>query len=86
MWALWGAWWLRRVELRREHDAAVRALGLAWGREGFGPTVRAHGTVAGRAVEVRWRRAFFGERVRARVDGAWRVVPRGDDLRAVIER
>lgn len=72
------------MELRRQHDAFVAALGLAWGREGWGPSVRATGTVAGRAVEVRWRHALFGESVRARVDGAWTRVSGDDELRAHI--
>lgn len=78
LWTLWGAWWLRRVELRREHDGTVRALGLTWAREGWGPSVAAAGAVDGRPVEVRWRRALFGETVRVRRDGAWTVVPGGD--------
>jgi hypothetical protein len=82
LWSLWGAWWLRRVELRREHEATVRALGLAWAREGWGPSVAARGDVAGRPVEVRWRRAFFGETARVRVGGAWALLPEGTDLRA----
>jgi hypothetical protein len=68
-WTLWGACWLRRVELRREHDPMVRSLGLVWAREGLGPVVRAAGTVAGHRVEIRWRRLFDDGRVRVCVDG-----------------
>lgn len=71
LWALWGAWWLRRVELRRDYSATVAALGLAWQREGLGPSLRASGRIGAHDVEVRWRRGMVRERVRARVDGAW---------------
>ena len=80
LWTLWGACWLRRVELQREKDPVVRALGLSWAREGFGPTVRAVGTVAGRAVEVLWRRGMLRDRTRVRDAGEWRDVTEGADL------
>lgn len=78
LWTLWGAAWLRRVELRREHEPTVRALGLTWAREGWGPSVTAGGEVDGAAVEVRWRRGVCGERVAVRRGGVWELVPDGD--------
>ncbi len=71
LWALWGAWWLRRVELHRDLAGVVRGLGLAWQREGLGPSVVASGVVGARHVEVRWRRGVWRDRLRARVDGTW---------------
>jgi hypothetical protein len=73
LWVLWGACWLRRVELRSENDAVVRTLGLAWVREGLGPTVRAAGRTPSGPVEIRWRRWFTSAapRVRYAGQGAW---------------
>ncbi|MDP2313008.1 MAG: hypothetical protein Q8P41_08895 [Pseudomonadota bacterium] len=82
LWTLWGACWLRRVELRHEKEPLVRALGLAWGREGLGPAVVARGMLAGRPVEVRWRRGVFGDRARLRTNGArrWRTLASDEEL------
>jgi len=59
-------------------------MGLSWAREGFGPTVRAFGTVAGRAVEVRWRRGMLRDRARVRDQDGWRDLPSDADLPAML--
>lgn len=71
-WVLWGAGWLRRVELQAIAEPCARALGLSFRPEGWGAAVCAGGTLAGRAVEVRWHAALTGAvRVHARVDATW---------------
>lgn len=80
IWTLWGACWLRRVELHREKEPVVRALGLTWVREGLGPSVRARGTLGGREVEVRWRRGVLRDRARLRIGGAWRALEADSEL------
>lgn len=64
LWMMWGAAWLRRVELREHVQSVVTALGLEFRPEGLGASLRAHGRVDGRHVEVRWRLGLDG-RVRA---------------------
>ncbi len=62
----------------------MRALGLAWVREGLGPSVRARGTVSGQAIEVRWRRGLSRDRVRLlRGQTSWRFVT-DDELPTLI--
>jgi hypothetical protein len=68
-WSLWGAFWLRRVELVRENQVVVSALGLHWGREGFGPSVRAAGHLGGAGLEIVFRRGIWREAVFLRHGG-----------------
>lgn len=79
IWMLWGNGWLRRIELKAVAIPAVRALGLVFRPEGWGPVVRAHGTLSGQGVELRWHAARLSGRVRvhARVGAAsaWVEVP-----------
>lgn len=79
IWVLWGTGWLRRIELNSIAVPSVRALGLVFRPEGWGPVVRAHGTLSGQGVELRWRAARLTGRVRvhARVGGGadWVEVP-----------
>lgn len=63
----------------------MRALGLAWVREGLGPAVRARGSIGGQPVEARWRRGVVRDRVRVRRGGApWEVVCSDEELKDLI--
>lgn len=85
VWTLWGACWLRRVELRRDKAALVRTLGLEWVREGLGPSVRARGHLGGQTVEARWRRGVARDRVRLRRGAVpWLTLGSDDELRALL--
>jgi hypothetical protein len=80
LWAMWIACWLRRVELRHEHDALATRLGLSWTPEGLGASVRAIGAVGGHRVDVRFRRLFGPLRAVVRIDGVRRTFAELDAL------
>ena len=81
LWCVWGAHWLRRIELRAIAEPVVHALGLRWAPEGFGPRVVAVGEVDGVAVTVWWR----GAAVWARRSGGRPVRLANDDLVGAVQ-
>lgn len=76
-WILWLAAWLCRVERRARAAPLVDALGLAFSREGWGPTVLAAGQVGGAWVTLRFSAFSWSLSGAARVgEGApWSALP-----------
>ena len=56
--------------LRAAESAGLRILPL-----GFGPCIRAQGTVGAQSVRIRWRGGVFGERTSVWVDGRRTALP-----------